>query len=233
MKQIVLLAVAIAGVASANPLCLSDTMANYQANYATLATACQVGDKLFYAFNYSSTANNATAPTNAQVLVNGDPSNPNEPGLIFSSAGWTVSGVTSNQTTFIDSNIRFTVTTIGLAPIIIDASLDFANQFSVSGAGQAQIGETVTPQGQAGVALAVDSNAGPFTSVAGFTGVNTVSVSKDLVVRIPRSTTTGIPSSATISSFREGFSEVSAPEPTSFLLLVPGLAGLAFLRRRR
>ena len=93
MKRTLLLAVAVAGVAAANPLCTNDTIANYQANYTTLATACQVGDKLFYAFTYTpSSSANVTPPTGAQVNVIGDSSNPNEPGLIFSSSGWTVSG---------------------------------------------------------------------------------------------------------------------------------------------
>jgi hypothetical protein len=152
--------------------------------------------------------------------------------LIFSSGGWTVSGTTNSSfSTFIDSNIRFTVSTIGLSPIIIDGSLNFAGQFAVTGAGQAQVAELLTPQGQAGINLGVDSNAGPFTSVVNFSPVNTVTVSKDLVVRIPRVTdNTGVPSSATISSFREGFSEI--PEPVSFVFLGSGLIGLAFLRRR-
>jgi hypothetical protein len=233
MKRSVFLLAAFAGMAAANPLCLTDTIANYQANYTTLATACQVGDKLFYAFTYNSEGINAVAPTGSQVTVTGDPSNPNEPGLIFASSGWTVSGLsTSAFATSIDSNIRFTVSTIGLNPVIIDGSLDFNGRFSVTGLGQAQIGETVTPQGQPGVGLSVDSNAGPFTSVANFTPVSTVTVSKDLVVRLPRTTNTGIPSSATITSFREGFSELGAPEPTSFLLFGSGLAAAFFLRRR-
>ena len=234
MRRITLLLLASAAIAAANPLCLPDTLANYEANYTTFATACQVGDKLFYAFNYSVTTNNAVGPTNAQVTVNGDSSNPNEPGLIFASSGWTVSALTNSSfATFIDSNIRFTVATIGLNPLIIDGTLDFTGKFSVSGLGQAQIGETITPQGQAGIGIGVDSNAGPFSATANFPAVSTLNVSKDLVVRIPRTTTTGVASTATITSFREGFSEIGAPEPGTVLFLGSGLIGLGLLRRRR
>jgi hypothetical protein len=235
MKGTVFLLLAFSGVVGANPLCLTDTLANYQANYTNLATACQVGDKLFYAFNYSVTTSpvSQVGPTNSQVTVTGDPSDPNEPGLIFSSTGWTVSGISNSSFNIsIDSNIRFTVSTIGLNPIIHDGSLTFAGTESVTGLGQAQIAETITPQGQASVGIGVDSNAGPFTSVGNFLPVATVAVSKDLVVRIPRVTGPFVASSATITSFREGFSE-GVPEPTTFLLIGSGLAGALFFRRRR
>src|SRR5215471_13301817 len=144
MKRTLFLMLASAGMAAANPLCLSDTIANYIANYTSMATACQVGDKLFYNFGYLPTASHATAPDATQVTVTGDPSNPNEPGLIFASSGWTVSGIsTSAFNVNIDSNIRFTVSTIGLNPIIVDGSLTFAGTESVTGLGQAQIAETI------------------------------------------------------------------------------------------
>ena len=106
----------------------------------------------------------ATIPSATEVNIAGDSSNPNEPGLIFSSAKWTVSGTPSTQDNFIDSNITFSVATFGLVPIMIDASLDFNGQFAVTGVGRAFIGETVTLPGGAGsVGLGVDSNAGPLS----------------------------------------------------------------------
>ena len=148
MKRILLTCAALAAlasVASANPLCGSNTIAFYIQNYVDMNTACVVGDKLFYNFNYSGTAAGATAPTSAQVNVVGDGSNPYEPGLIFSSNGWTVNGTaTPSSPLYIDSNINFTVAVIGLLPLIKGASLDFAGHFAVTGQGVSDIGETVT-----------------------------------------------------------------------------------------
>ena len=223
---------ALSNIASANPACLSDTIANYMANYTSLATACQVGDKLFYAFLYSGTAAGTTAPTSSQVTVVGDSSNVNEPGLVFSSSGWTVSGTsTLASPLYVDSNISFTVAVVGLVPLIYDASLDFANHFSVSGQGVASIGETVTlGNTNTSTALHVDSANGPFTSVSEFSPVSFVRVNKDLIVQVPQNidAATG---TATITSFREGFSEM--PEPVSCVLFGSGLLGLGLLRRRR
>ena len=231
-----LVATALAGISFANPVC-TGTLQNAVTNYTSLATACQVGDKLFYNFTYSGTsgtANPGAAPSASQVNLANDASNPNEPGLIFSSSFWTVSGTPSpTDTNFIDSNITFSVATFGLVPIMVDASLDFTGQFAVSGVGQAFIGETVTPAGGAGLGLTVDSSAGSSDVVNFAVPVATATVIKDLQVKIPRSTTGGPASTAAITSFREGFSEFSAPEPIGFLLIGSGLLGIGILRRRR
>src|SRR6516162_7831389 len=92
-----LVATALAGISFANPVC-TGTLQNAVTNYTSLATACQVGDKLFYNFTYSGTsgtANPGAAPSASQVNLANDASNPNEPGLIFSSSFWTVSGTPS------------------------------------------------------------------------------------------------------------------------------------------
>jgi hypothetical protein len=238
MRRIPVILLAVTGFASitlASPVC-TGTVQNAMDNFKTLATACAVGDKLFYNFTYSGTGGPlnppASIPSATEVNMAGDNSNPSEPGLIFSSAKWTVSGTPSTQDNFIDSNITFSVATFGLVPLIEDASLDYNNQFTVTGVGRAFIGETVTLPGGAGtVGLGVDSNAGPFTDVKNFAPVATLSVSKDLQVRIPKSLTGGPFSTATITSFREGFSEI--PEPVSTTLIGSGLLGLAFLKRRR
>ena len=182
---------ALASFASADPIypaCGLDTMANYIQNYTTLATACQVGDKLFYNFDYQPTVGGgAVAPTAAQVNIVGDPSNVNEPGLVFTSGGWTVSGTSTSfsNVLFIDAGISFTVAVMNLEPLIIDASLDMTNHFSVSGSGVADIGETIVFDGGTSSAdLEVDSNAGPFLAVANFAPVGFVKVHKDLLVTI-------------------------------------------------
>jgi hypothetical protein len=209
-------------------------MANYMLNYTNAMNGCQVGDKLFYNFNYSSTSSGATGPSAAQVNVVGDPANPNEPGLIFASTGWTVNGVaTLANPLYIDSNITFTVQVIDLQPLIIDASLDFDHHFNVGGNGVADIGETVTfDGGSSSTGLEVDSANGPFTDTKNFPGVGFVRVQKDLIVTVPGSPSGPVSGSATITQFREGFSE-GAPEPISTLLIGSGLVGFALLRRRK
>jgi hypothetical protein len=229
MKRTVLVLLGFAGIISASPvLCPSNSIAYYQANYTSSSTACQVGDKLFYGFTYSPTSfpDTVVAPQGTQVFVNGDPSNPNEPGLIFSSSGWTLTGASLASVIFIDATITFSISTVDGRPLIVDSSLSFDQQ--VTGLGQTQVGETVTPQGQSSFNLTVTS-AGPFSDVGSFPGVSTVSVSKDLLVRIPKGADST--STATITSFREGFSET--PEPTNFVLMGSSLLGVALLLRRR
>jgi hypothetical protein len=244
MRRLLLTAVAavtLVGYASANPLCTANTMQFYIANYKTAATACVVNDKLFYNFGYSPTAASGTgpvgsvvAPTAAQVTVNGDGSNPSQSALVFSSAGWTVSGNSSlTKALFIDSSITFTVAVIGLKPLMIGASLGMTG--TASGKGNASIGETlVLGGGPASSALAVDAVAGTFLDTDTFAPVSFLRVTKDLIVRVARPVTGTNSGSATITSFREGFTEASSvPEPVSAMLFGSGLIGLALIRRRR
>lgn len=222
---------ALAGMASASPLlCPNDTIANYQANFTSLATACQVGDKLFYNFIYSGTSvGGATPVSGSQVNVVADPSNPLEPGLVFSSTAWTVNSPGGTHGTIdLDSSIQFTVQTVDGRALIDDASLDFAGHETVTGVAGADIAETVRPNGiPPGISFHVDST-GPFTSTINFpTAVSLVTVSKDLVVIIPQNQA----GSATITQFREGFSE-NVPEPLSALLIGSGLLGFGLWRRR-
>lgn len=232
--------IALANFASANPLCTSNSIAYYEANYLDINSACQVGDKLFFGFNYSGTASNATAPTNAQVQITPDPSDPTEPGLLFTAPDgtggslWSVSGTSSiGNSLFIDSTISFTVAVVGLQPLIIDASLNFNNQFSVSGQGVADIAETAKFNGGPSfVGLGVDSANGPFSSVKTFAPVSYLTITKDISVLVSTPRTGTNSGSASITEFREGFSE-AIPEPVSMVLFGSGLAGLVALRLRR
>ena len=136
MKRIVLIVAALAALvnaASAAPvLCASASASYYVATYNSLANACQVGDKLFYNFNYSGTAIGAGLIGVDGSLVNvvGDSSNPNEPGLIFSSNAWTLTSTNVDHGILdLDSSIAFTVQTIDNSARITDASLDFTGAF--------------------------------------------------------------------------------------------------------
>jgi hypothetical protein len=223
-------AIGLANFAMANPLCVSgQTVAYYEANYTTLTNACQVGDKLFYGFNYTSIGQNgaATVP-NSAVTVIADPSNPNEPGLIFQGS-WSVSATSPAAAQILqDSNLQFSVSVIGGLALIQDASLNFAGTASSLGGAIAQIAETVILNGgTTSATLKVDTLNGPFRQTVGFAPQSTVRVTKDMFLAIPAGQT----GSAQVTQFREGFSEI--PEPLTTVLLGSGLVGLGFLRRRR
>jgi hypothetical protein len=231
----------LASLTYANPLCTTNTVAYYQANYTDISNGCSVGDIIFFNFNYSSTAHGGpVAPTNALVQITPDPTNTTEPGLIFSApdgAGgslWSVNGTsTLANPLYVDSTISFTAAVFNLAPTISQTSLDFANQFSVSGQGLADIAETVIfDGGTSSTKMGVDSNNGPFTSVSSFEPVSYLRVTKDLLVTVPKPRTGSSTGSASIMEFSETFYE-GAPEPVSMLLFGSGLGGLFFLRRRR
>ena len=234
LRNLLLALFSLAVIASANPLCTATTYDVYVNTYTTLANACQIGDKLFYGFTFTPQSSNATGPNANQVNITPDASNPNEPGIIFGSSLWSVNGsATFANQLYIDNSFSFNVVVIGGLPLITDASLDFSNEFSIAGQGQAFIGETLTLNGGGSGSLGVDSNSGPFTSITHFAGVSSLHVVKDLQVRVIRPTPTGGTNvgSASIAQFREGFSEI--PEPLTTVLLGSGLAGLGFLRRRR
>uniref|UniRef100_Q01QF6 PEP-CTERM protein-sorting domain-containing protein n=1 Tax=Solibacter usitatus (strain Ellin6076) TaxID=234267 RepID=Q01QF6_SOLUE len=218
----------IGSASSLYPACGANTFDYYMQNYATVSSACAVGDKLFFDFSYLPTNSGAIAPTGAQVNIVGDISDPNEPGLVFSSSLWTVSATNPLRNVYIDASISFTVATMDGAALIKDGTLSFAGTESTTGQGHALIGETlILGGGPPSTTLGVDSIGGPFTSITTFSPVSFVTVSKNLQVNVSAGTT----GTASIASFREGFSEM--PEPVSCVLFGSGLLGLGILRRRR
>jgi hypothetical protein len=231
---------ALASLSSANPLCTTNTVAYYQANYTDASNGCTVGNLIFFNFNYSGTSQGATAPANSQVEITPESGDPTSPGLVFSAPNgdggslWSVSGPsTLANPLYIDSTMSLTVADMNSAPLINAASLDFNNQFSVSGQGVSDIvAETVVfDGGTAYTKMGVDSANGPFTSSTTFDPVSFLRVTKDLSVFVARPLTGTNTGSASINQFTETFSE-DAPEPVSMLLLGSGLGSLFFLRRR-
>jgi hypothetical protein len=134
-------------------------------------------------------------------------------------AGWSVSGSSSTE----DSLIGFTA-----SGGIIDLELFFNG--SVTGTGQSGVSETYCmnhalagcPTGSSGQ-IAVTNPPPGFNSHVFFAAVNSVSVSKDILVD------TGNNGTAMISQVVNNF---SSPEPLSFVLLGSGLLGLGLLRKR-
>ena|ERR1039457_1797742 len=231
MKLSVLLAAtlfAFASMASAAPLCtaVGITMADY---VALGSTGCQIGDKVFYNFFYSSSGSGlgAGVPAGAVVLspVGADTYNP---GIVFSSDNWFVPGPSSTGNSIIDASLGFTVTVLPGGNPIDDASLTLGS-FVQAGAGIATIGETVfagdgfTQLG--GRALGVSAG-GQLVDEVHFANTSTIQVKKDFELVVPAGST----GSVRVSSFTENFSEI--PEPVGAILIGSGLLALGAWRRR-
>jgi hypothetical protein len=226
MKLSVLVVMGLAAyssIASAAPLCAAGgTMASY---VALGIGGCEIGNTLFSNFFYGSTGHGtgvAVAPTAVFLTpVGAGTFNPG-PGIIFSSAGWIVPAGSPTTNSFVDSSIGFDVTLIGGLTTMEDATLTMSS-FTTTGAGLADITETITPSG---IQLQVDSQNGPLVSHGFFPNTNKVSVLKDLLVTVQQGTT----GTAQVFSFEENFSQV--PEPVGSALVGSGLLALGFWRRR-
>jgi hypothetical protein len=230
MKQIVLmlsLLGLICTVATASPLCVNDdTLQNYMTNYNSFANACQIGDKLFWGFNFSVGASNTpTAGPNAggiqvQTLPGDGLTNI---GISFNTGGWAVSsGVT------IDNNITYNVTTFTSQPLIKDLTLTIAGTLTGT-SGSATTTETVNPA-VPGTPLTA-SLPGVTSAHTDFlaTPVTTLSVTNNIHL------VGGVRFSdlAHISVVENDFSElVSIPEPQISFLVGSGLLLLAVGRRK-
>jgi len=229
MKVVALFVVGLsvlASTASAAPVCVGGaTMASY---VALGPGGCTIGNLLFSNFAYGSTGhqNGAAVPASQVFLqpVNIGTFQPG-PGIVFSSELWFVNSASLIDDSYVDSSIAFDVSTLGQARIIEGGTL-ILSSFSAAGTGMANVAETLTPEGSAGIPLWVDSE-GPFSSHVGFAPVDTVHVLKDLLIFVPQGDARG---SARINSFEEDFSE--APEPVGSALVGSGLLAFAFWRRR-
>ena len=228
MKLSVLLVatlVALASMASAAPLCtaVGSTMADY---VALGSTGCQIGDKVFYNFFYSSSGGGlgVAVPASAVTLspVGADTYNP---GIAFSSDNWFVPGGSTTRTSVIDSSISFTVTVLPGGHPIDDASLTLGS-FDQVGAGTASIGETVLAADgftQLGF-MGVGTN-GQLAAEVNFAPTSTIQISKNFALFVPQNGTGSI----RVSSFTENFSEI--PEPVGAILIGSGLLALGAWRR--
>src|SRR3954468_7170653 len=145
-----LLAVALAGVASSAPLCVSGTMADYTSAAFIAGGGCTVSDKLFTGFFYASTSGgNGVAVAAVNVNIVPDFSDPLNPGFHFSSRNWFVTSLaTDTFNSFVDSSIGFSVQVISGLPLMDDMTLTLDSFAPSTGGAFGDIAETILPSGQ-------------------------------------------------------------------------------------
>ncbi len=191
--------------------------------------SCQIGDKVFSNFNYTSSAQGgALAITAAGITVDALGANgTGNIGLQFN-ADWAAN---AGQVT--DSDIGFTVSVVNGGSMLIDDT-GLAQISGVNGDGSASVAELgcgpapCTPNG--GIRLLTFDNNGPTVETVDntyFTPVGSLSVMKDIGV------SGGTSGYAQLSLVQDTFAQTSAPEPMSMGLLGGGLALLGLARWRR
>ncbi|MGE0258818.1 MAG: PEP-CTERM sorting domain-containing protein [Alphaproteobacteria bacterium] len=196
------------------------TTASYD-TYLAAGFSCEVGDKTFSSFSFTSTAGGSGIQVTPNQIAVSPQFTAQGPGLTFSSGAIFVSQAAPiADLTFVDVTLDFTVTA-GAGFLIEDAALNIAG--GVTGGGVAMVDETVTPGG----ALHTEFPATPSDHIT-FTPVLTVDVLKDIFVGVPAGST----GTANITAISQTFSQV-VPEPGSLALLGAGLVGMGLLRRRR
>ena len=217
----------LAGIAAANPACTATGLDQYILNNSTLATACQVGDILFYGFSYSGSA---LAPADTLVsvdVVSG--SSTSNPGLSFGSFGFLAYG---GQT--LDATITYSVATVSGANLLDDYSLDIAGAyFAGKGSPTTGIGSVTESITNPVVTSLVDAIVpGGVNSVSGHVvfdpPVSGTTVTTSIHMELPA----GDKGYLTISGIDESFSE-RLPEPGAVVLIGSGLCFLGLRRKAR
>jgi len=219
------------GCASANPACIDgNTLQQYLTAYNGLANACQIGDKLFFNFTYTSSAGGGATPVAASSIhVAGVVSDPLDPGIQFQVGQYFTSALQSK-----DGTIGYSVVTTDSGDVIEDADLTIDSSItrgtgSVSGTEHLYFPGTST-----------DINAGsPIVDVypsSSFTHINFIDFGGPFLNGIDVLTAIHVAadanSFATISAVEEHFSEEIVPEPYGVLLVGSGML-FVFARKWR
>ena len=194
-------------------------------DYLNMSGGCTIEDKIFSDFSYSSSAlGGATAIVASGITVD-TIITPNDPGLQFG-ANWAAS---SGQVS--DSSIGFTVTVIGGAALIEDASIVQLGG-TVVGTGTASVGE--------GICVGFNCQNTTFTLSTLNTTDRTLIQLGDHVIfsstgQVRATKDIGVAGNssgfASVSLMADQFSE-TVPEPSSLVLLGSGLLGILGMRRK-
>ncbi len=217
-------------MASAAPIaCPTGTVQDYTTT-VNAAGGCFQDGLLFNQFQYLSSSAGTGVALPASSIAVAPLVNAAGTGFGFQISGGFAAGPGSVS----DGILQYQVSTINNQPLISSLNLSFNGTFT--GSGIAAVSEnycpggTVVPPGAGcptGLSNIFVQNSNGVTILqrgAGFPGVSSLTVSKDIQVN------GGTSGTATISSVTNQFQAI--PEPSAFLLLASGLVGIAAVRRR-
>lgn len=199
-------------------------------NYLVTNFSCAIDNVLFSNFSYSPSA----SPSGISIPASGIEVTPlltlGDEGLKFTS-GWGVKTQSDGSSSFQDSAISFTVSTVNGALSLTDLSLGFNGDFT--GTGTTRVNESFCPGGAvatcAGGASVVSVTNPPLNlnspNIVFAHPVSTLGITKDIFV------SSGTNGTAGASIVTNNFSNGAVPEPATCLMIGGGLLGIGLLRR--
>jgi hypothetical protein len=250
-KFVILLTLFVSlGAASAWATSACPDVSTSLTTYLATGFSCEIGDKIFSNFSYSSTSMGGalalgSGAVDVETLGSLSGTDPAEfananIGLAFD-AGWAASATCFGMTCTgaeTDSKIGFVVTVIGGANMAITDAAVAETSGGASGAGSSA---SVSEGGCSGAPCTTSQwgvlsfiTPGNYTNAASetmFSATGSVQVLKDITV-----TAAGvINGEATLSEVQDTFSQspTSVPEPATMALAGAALCGIAVVRRRR